>query len=821
MSAATVTAAKQIWASGTSLVGTDGETYLSQPRGIPLLNPPPSCLRFAKQLQHPNQQYFPAILVQASNPVDGSPTGGVQRLFLAWGGKGKAQVSKSEQKMSLGPMRGAVARLSEPAAGKPLLIGEGLETVLTGMQAAGLPGWSVFGTAGIKNFNPPDMVKHVVLLAENDIANGKALAALVPVLEGRGVKVDVAQPAPGLKDLNDYINGKSGHTSAAGLIAVKQVIEDALAGEAAAAPGVAAAAPPDPLDGKFMLDGVGLFRRKNKKWDWLAQPFEVLALARDAAAEGWSKVIRFDAHGQLTRTAVVSVASLHSDAADTVNALVNQGMDIKCTMTARRSFAEFLAAAKVTVRATLAHCTGWIEIDGERAFVLPGETVGVGLKEEVLLAGATHGPYARRGTLEDWQGGVGKLASDHCLLRLSVAVAFAGTLLDLGGFESGVFHLHGRSSEGKTTCLRAAASVWGSGADGAYVRTWRATANGLEANFAGACDTLLPVDEVGMSEGKEIGQALYMATAGVGKQRMRRDSSLRPSHRCRVLLLSSGELPIEARLNEDLRRSRAHAGHLVRAIDLVSAREFGVFDRPYVDFDAKATADELKRASLSDYGTAGPEFVRKLIERQVGGSAVRKRVAAFVEDVLKGIKDPHGQAARAAERFGLVAAAGELAIEFGVVSWTKGELDEDARNLFAAWLEARGGAVPYETRQIVAQVRRFMEAHAESRFDDLDPPPKNSFTGQETERRPVANRAGWRKGRDENRVWYVLPEAFRQEMCAGFNLTEATRALMAIGALNKGADGKSAQLLRLPGMKTQRLYVLTPSIFEGWGEDEE
>ena len=125
------------------------------------------------------------------------------------------------------------------------------------------------------------------------------------------------------------------------------------------------------------------------------------------------------------------------------------------------------------------------------------------------MAKGMSGPYGRRGTLEDWKNSVGALATRHRLLRFSIATAFAGALLSLGGFESGVFHLYGRSSEGKTTCLRCGASVWGSGADGGYVRTWRATANGLEANLAGACDTLLPLDEVGQAEGKEIGQALY------------------------------------------------------------------------------------------------------------------------------------------------------------------------------------------------------------------------------------------------------------------------------------------------------------------------
>jgi uncharacterized protein (DUF927 family) len=549
-------------------------------------------------------------------------------------------------------------------------------------------------------------------------------------------------------------------------------------------------------------------------FDWISQPFEVLALARNAAEEGWSQVVRFRAYGRRECQAVVNIATLHSDPHQAIDALINQGMKIRNTTQAHQAFVEYLAEIEATKWATIAHCTGWVEVDGKRAFVLPDEIIGPGLDEDVVLARGVTGLYEQRGTLENWRNGVGALAADHCLPRFAIAIGFAGTLLHLGGFESGAFHFYGQSSEGKTTCVRSSASVWGSGADGGYMRTWRATSNGLEGNFAAACDTLLPLDEVGQTDGKEIGLALYMATSGVGKARMRRDATLKASHKWRVLALSSGELPIETKLNEDLRRAHAHAGHLVRAIDINSRRARGAFDQPYVDFDPLAFADKLKRATLTNYGTAGPEFVRRLIVRQVSGEQVRQRVAAFVEDALKESGAYHGQAARAAERFGLVAIAGELAVEFGIVPWEKDQLTADAHELFAAWLTERGGATAYEARQIIARVRHFIEAHGDSRFDDLDPPPTNSFTGQEMERHPVRDRAGWRKGEGEDRRWYVPPEVFRSDICAGFNPAEAARVLAKIGALEMGGDGKTAQVVRLSGMKPRRLYVLTPVIFE-------
>jgi hypothetical protein len=103
-------------------------------------------IRFAAKLKHPNEHYFPALIVQATDPATGAPICGVQRTFLAWRGGGKAQVRPKDQKMSLGPCKGGVARLSERVDGGPLLIGKGVETTLTAMQATGLPGWATFGT---------------------------------------------------------------------------------------------------------------------------------------------------------------------------------------------------------------------------------------------------------------------------------------------------------------------------------------------------------------------------------------------------------------------------------------------------------------------------------------------------------------------------------------------------------------------------------------------------------------------------------------------------------------------------------------------------
>ena len=367
------------------------------------------------------------MIVLPTNPKTGEPTGGIQRTFLAWTGKGKAQVEKKEQKMSLGPTKGGVIRLAEPIEGKPLILGEGVETVLTVMEATGLPGWATLGTSGLINLNLPDTVTELILLHENDGGpNEKALNDVLPSFVARGIEALIARPPAGLKDFNDLVNGKSGHLPEAGRAVVKQAIEAATKSEAEVEREREAESGGDDEEGKFSQTETGLWwrktGRKNSKWKLIAQPFQILGLARDtpdrAGQTGdWGKFIRFKNSDGVEIERVVPLTSLHGDTGALVSSLGYWGMDITCTPTARRLFAEFLASADINDRVTVVHHSGWLDIAGARAFALPSEIINGG-KERVVLAKEAVGPYGQRGTLEDWKESVGALAGEHRLLAL-------------------------------------------------------------------------------------------------------------------------------------------------------------------------------------------------------------------------------------------------------------------------------------------------------------------------------------------------------------------------------------------------------------------
>ena len=252
----------------------------------------------------------------------------------------------------------------------------------------------------------------------------------------------------------------------------------------------------------------------------------------------------------------------------------------------------------------------------------------------------------------------GRSSSGHILPVLGISATLAGPLLYLAGQEGGGVHFFGQSSKGKTTILQAAASVWGRGASPGYVKAWRATANGLEGAAALATDTALVLDEMSVLDARDAGTAIYALANGDGKQRAARDGSLREPKTWRVIFVSSGEVPFETKMSEG--KGKARAGQLLRLLDIPADRGlgFGVFDNGGSQDDAGALSRAIKGSASAAYGTAGPEFVRRIIAKSVTGDDVRALVSDFVKAECPAGAD--GQVERVAHRLGLVAVAGSL-----------------------------------------------------------------------------------------------------------------------------------------------------------------
>jgi putative DNA primase/helicase len=535
----------------------------------------------------------------------------------------------------------------------------------------------------------------------------------------------------------------------------------------------------------------------------ISGPFEILGRVRNPKGEGWARLLRWTDDDRRVHTHAVSDADLHGDISAICASLANRGLRV--AIGAKRShLVSYLNEADVKNRVTEVTTTGWHDVGTAKVFALPNQTLGSVVSETVIVQGATNALFGNRGTLGDWQRGVGSLVAGHSRAMFGVSAALAGPLLGLLGQEGGGFNLFGQSSRGKTTIAQAAASVWGKGDSPGFVRPWRSTANALEAAASLHTDTILILDELGTVEAREAAAAIYSLTSGTGKGRSKRDGSLRESMAWRTMVFSTGEIRLTDKLIEN--RQQARAGQQVRLVDIPAdaGKGFGVFDNGGANGDPKALAGQIKVAAQTWYGTAGPEFVRRLIDDDVHPSDIRAIIDAFRQQNVPQVAD--GQVLRVADRFGLVAAAGELACELGIVPWRKGDAIEASRRCFVDWYDSRGGGEAGEVQAAISKVRLFIEQHGDSRFESI-----------ETQDRAVHNRAGWRRGDGVKREWLIPPEIWKADVAVGHDPKLVADALAAYGFLRRASDGYQ-RVEKIQG-RAQRVYVVTASILSEPGHE--
>ena len=339
----------------------------------------------------------------------------------------------------------------------------------------------------------------------------------------------------------------------------------------------------------------------------------------------------------------------------------------------------------------------------------------------------------------------------------------------------------------------------GKGDSPGFVRSWRSTANALEATAALHTDTLLVLDELSVVDPREMYAAAYQLAGGTGRGRAARDGSLRQSLTWRTMVLSTGEVRVADRLAESRRRARA--GQQVRLIDVPidAGAGFGAFDGPAGDGDAKLMADWIKAAAQNSYGTAGPEFVRRLI---ADGDHNRGEILALVDAFRQRYapQEADAQVLRVCDKFGLIAAAGELARELGIVPWAEGEALDAACRCFNDWFDGRGGKDAAEVHGAISQVRLFLEQHGNFRFEPIGG----------TSERSISNRAGWRRGDGPQREWLIPPETWKAEVAVGHDPKLVARVLADHGMLKRAKDGFQ-RVEKVQG-RPQRVYVVTARI---------
>lgn len=559
-------------------------------------------------------------------------------------------------------------------------------------------------------------------------------------------------------------------------------------------------------DGVFHLLDSGLYYIEQTKDDeyrrYISSPIRVLAQTRDTTNNAWGRLLEwYDADG-VKHTQALSMELFQSDGVELRKALAYQGVIIAPDGKARNLLQSYLMSYPTHTRALCVDRVGW----HDHVFVLPNEQIGQHEQDDLIVYQTTQGidsNYQSKGSLEQWQSHISMPLATHSKLVVALSSAFAGQLLTPLEQQTGAgVHFKGQSSKGKTTALYVGCSVWGKPSQ--YCKTWKSTGNALEHTAYIHNDGFLALDEIGeVANPKELGNIAYMLANGKGKARLTKEIKAKPSYTWKVIFLSTGEKSLKEIMQENGQKTKL--GQEIRLIDIdIDQSEYGLFDQ--IDFaeDGAKQSRVLVERSNQFYGAAGMAWLKYLTQDK---DTVMQQAKQLLEQYHRELVAEHNQGhiVRVANAFALIAVAGELATQAGITGWQTGTAFNAVKEVFNAWVNDFEYVGDYQTKEYILHVKAFFEANESSRFESITPDPDQI--------EKIINRVGYWKIENGEKLFLVLPEQFKNEVCKGHDNRKVAKALL-LEQLLEHDTGKTSKTVRIPSKKNAvKVYAVKEAIF--------
>ena len=534
-----------------------------------------------------------------------------------------------------------------------------------------------------------------------------------------------------------------------------------------------------------------LHKRGKDKNILLSGPLWVAGQFRNRDGKGWGKLLQFVNRDGNKGELLLQNTRLEGDKTEIFRQLQDSGLFIVSGNEARKHLYFYISASSAPERYTSVTSTGWHDKD----FVLNSKTYGD--NKYVIENADLQKP--QEGCLHGWQTNVAKYCANNSRLMFAACVGFSSPLLKLASAESGGFHYRGSSSVGKTKAINVASSVFGVG-----VQSWRATDNGLEGVAARHSDIGLCLDEIGLASGKIVGDCAYMLANGQGKQRSKTDGRSRKVMEWRLNFMSTGEITLADHMSES--GVKVRAGQEIRFLNIEAdaGKGLGIFEDLHEFSSASKLADHIHAMTEKHNGHAGPALVEYLVSNREESNQLIEETYKHFNRYAKLSDNEDGQVLRAARRFALVAAAGEIATEAGITKWDSLDVTLAAVTCFQQWRKSWSPAGSREAQRAIEQVRAFIQTQG-SRLPFHDAPEAQ---------RMVHNCAGFDSRQDE---YWIFPTTFQNEVCAGLDHKTVAKALDQREYL---VSGKAGFMLKRRVNSTQsRFYVISKKVLEANDDD--
>lgn len=227
----------------------------------------------------------------------------------------------------------------------------------------------------------------------------------------------------------------------------------------------------------------------------------------------------------------------------------------------------------------------------QNSFIHPLDSQGVEIIPNDIGERQVLEAFQIGGTVEAWKTEVFDRVKHHRKVLFLVLASFASILLHDLKVNPFIVDLSGSTSQGKTTALQVARSVWG---NEGLINEWNATKVAIERKAGFLNSFPLYLDDTRKADERIIQSVVYQFSGGRSKGR----GSLKGSQREMTwnnILISTGELSLADYASKA-------GGAAARVIPLV--------DQPFEDVEDNYFA-ELYEAIESNYGAVGMEFLKK------------------------------------------------------------------------------------------------------------------------------------------------------------------------------------------------------------------
>ncbi|MDR3187120.1 MAG: DUF927 domain-containing protein [Holosporaceae bacterium] len=450
--------------------------------------------------------------------------------------------------------------------------------------------------------------------------------------------------------------------------------------------------------------------------------------------------------------------------------------------------------------------SGWCA----NGFLTENGIITIEERDEDILLDTAYGStcVAVSGSENDWRENIGRLCCGNSRLILAASTAFTAPLLHLLDRPNFGIQLVGKSSAGKTTALYVAASIYG---PRSYVKSWRATDNGLETVAFNHNDMLLILDEMGEMSPQKIGATVYMLANGVGKTRANTSGDAKQPKTWRIALLSAGEIDLNTHMASV--GSAAMAGQNIRLLPVpaIPQGQRGLIENTHGFNTPSAMVKHLITATQRCYGAPLLEHIKMIMKNQ---EKIRDDFNEALEVKKSEILPAHadGQDHRVFDFFFTIGFAGKLATEYGLTGWNSGEASDTAIVIFQDWVAAKGGFGNQEEKMLLYKLRCFFQKYQYSRFLPLN----NYDEADET--KSVNEFIGYRKNTDAGVTFYAYPERLKDalEKEIGRDVREALKIADDLGILERTARGHFSKMMRIKN-KTIRMVVFNHNVLADEG----